>query len=85
MDQGSSRPNAAVPKKIDCAMPWEEELVTGRIIDFEECGHSMSFTQLWDLLSLLNWLIARKYCGHSSVGRFPTRHSNLRSKTGGGL
>lgn len=60
------------------------ELLAGWIIDSEQCRHSMSFTQLGGrgLLNLQNRSITGKECGHSWIGRFPRRHSDLRSKTG---
>ena len=79
-NKSTTRTNAAIPKRS--ITPWQEELLAAWIINSEQCGHPITFTQLREFVTLLNRQIDGRDCGHNWVGRFLTRRPDLRSKIG---
>ena len=76
----STRTNAAIPKRS--VTPWQEELLSAWILNSEQCGHAVTFTQLREFVTLLNRSSGGTDCGHNWVGRFLARRPDLRSKIG---
>jgi hypothetical protein len=48
----TSRTEAAADKRS--LFPWQEELLTTWILNSEQCGHGVTYSQLRDFVSLLN-------------------------------
>ena len=71
----STRTDAATSKRS--ITPWQEELLVTWIINMEQSGHPVSYSQLREFVSLLNVSSGGEDCGHNWTQRFLKRRPEL--------